>query len=301
LICVNLLTHLLTRKTHLWKGSHYPRFFVELSESLRNTLDLIEQEENELLHCLKRCMAACADAHRRVLDFAHGHAFEDTAQEIFFFRTMRPHTGGLLHYYNSLLRIVLGKPAGSFELLSNYYKKELDTITRFYEDNRFLVTYYRSGETFLDDRLFVRVDSSAGFLPGNAPHDDGLRSLCDGFVTALLANEWLAAWLNDAMAAGDDKTVVSHGAGAGIKWTDSKAALVELLYALHRRGSFNGGQASVKDIARLLENVFRVDLGNYYRAFQEIRIRKTGRTSYLDSLKTGLIQYMDETDLNYKG
>ncbi|QEC69299.1 hypothetical protein FRZ67_19040 [Panacibacter ginsenosidivorans] len=243
-------------------------------------------------------MAACADAHRRMLDFVRAHAFEDAAQEIFFFRTMRPHTGGLLQYYNSLLRIELGRPVGSFDVLCSYYKNELDTITRFYEDNRFLVTYYRSGETFLDDKLFVRVDGSAGFFPDHAAHEEGHRSLCDGFVTALLANERLAAWLTEAMTASEDKPVSQ---GDSIKWTDSKAALVELLYALHRRGSFNGGQASVKDIARMLENVFRVDLGNYYRAFQEIRIRKMGRTSYLDSLKTGLIQYMDETDLNYKG
>ncbi|QEC70285.1 hypothetical protein FRZ67_18990 [Panacibacter ginsenosidivorans] len=56
---------------------------------------------------------------------------------------------------------------------------------------------------------------------------------------------------------------------------------------------------TVKDIAQLLEAVFGIDLGNYYRTFQEIRIRKSGRTNYLDQLKATLIRYMDETDLEY--
>ncbi|WP_158638411.1 RteC domain-containing protein [Panacibacter ginsenosidivorans] len=55
----------------------------------------------------------------------------------------------------------------------------------------------------------------------------------------------------------------------------------------------------MKDIAQLLEAVFGIDLGNYYRTFQEIRIRKSGRTNYLDQLKATLIRYMDETDLEY--
>lgn len=262
-------------------------------------MGLIELEDTDLIQRLKRCVTACAAAHRQLLAFVNANAFATREEEMSFFRTMKPYTGSLLQYYNSLLRLELSKPAGSFDMLYRYYGQEQEGIRRFYEENKFLVSYYRSGETFLDDKLFVRVEGTVGAGIGNPPQDGSLSSLCDSFVTAFLSNERLACWLNDAMAPRPDKPASSQA--GSMKWTDSKASLVELLYALHRRGSLNSGQASLKDIAGFLEGMLGVDLGNYYRTFQELRIRKTGRTSYLDNLKRGLIQYMDETDLNYKG
>ena len=72
------------------------------------------------------------------------------------------------------------------------------------------------------------------------------------------------------------------------------------MYALQRKGCFNNGQAEIKEIAEFFEQTMDIDLGNYYRTFQEIRIRKSGRTNFLDQLKTVLIQYMDEVDLNFR-
>tara|TARA_B100000965_G_scaffold405066_1_gene437738 strand:- start:1432 stop:1773 length:342 start_codon:yes stop_codon:yes gene_type:complete len=79
-------------------------------------------------------------------------------------------------------------------------------------------------------------------------------------------------------------------------WTDSKVALIELMYALHARGVFNHGRADLKEISKCMEDTFGVDLGQYHRTFLEIRIRKTGRTKFLDSLHESLIRRMDEAD-----
>ncbi|AZI22545.1 hypothetical protein EIH07_05540 [Chryseobacterium taklimakanense] len=35
-----------------------------------------------------------------------------------------------------------------------------------------------------------------------------------------------------------------------LNWTDSKAAIIELIYALYYRGTFNNGQADIKEIAK---------------------------------------------------
>lgn len=86
-----------------------------------------------------------------------------------------------------------------------------------------------------------------------------------------------------------------------LEWTDSKAAATELVYGLYLAGSFNNGQASIKEIADFVQHILGINLGNYYRIMQEIRIRKSGPTNYLDRMKAALLQYMDETDLNYKG
>ena len=67
-----------------------------------------------------------------------------------------------------------------------------------------------------------------------------------------------------------------------LQWTASKTALVELIYALQSGGVYNNGQMEIKEIAETFQHVFKVDLGNYYHVFNEIRLRKKNRTSLLD-------------------
>lgn len=79
-------------------------------------------------------------------------------------------------------------------------------------------------------------------------------------------------------------------------WTGSKVALIELLYALHTEGVFNNGASDLKDIAEYFENIFNIDLGQYHRAFLEIRMRKSDQTKFLNSLKEKLVKRMENTD-----
>ncbi len=79
-------------------------------------------------------------------------------------------------------------------------------------------------------------------------------------------------------------------------WTESKVSIIELMYSLQARGVFNNGTADLKEVAAFFEDTFGIDLGQYHRTFLEIRIRKTGRTKFLDSLRDSLTRRMDEAD-----
>lgn len=81
-----------------------------------------------------------------------------------------------------------------------------------------------------------------------------------------------------------------------LHWTGSKASLIELVYALQCGGVFNNGNADLKQIATYFEQAFDVELGNYYRVFQDFRIRKNSRTQFIDELKKVLEKRMDDTD-----
>ena len=81
-------------------------------------------------------------------------------------------------------------------------------------------------------------------------------------------------------------------------WTASKSGLIELIYALQSGGVCNNGNAGIKELADSFQQLFKVDLGNYYNAFNEIRLRKKSRTSLLDHLKEKVIQKMDTMDDN---
>jgi len=80
------------------------------------------------------------------------------------------------------------------------------------------------------------------------------------------------------------------------KWTGSKVALIELIYALHAEGVFNNGTTDLKETAKFFEETFEIDLGQFHRTFFEMRARKSERTKFLNSLRDTLVRRMDEVD-----
>ncbi len=81
-----------------------------------------------------------------------------------------------------------------------------------------------------------------------------------------------------------------------LNWTESKTALVELIYALHSSHSINEGRIDIKTISERFESLFSMELGDIYHTFSEIRNRKTEPTKFIDLLKDSLLIKMKETD-----
>ena len=76
-------------------------------------------------------------------------------------------------------------------------------------------------------------------------------------------------------------------------WTDSKTSLVELIYAIHHSASINKGSSDIKELAHLFQEVFNIDLGDYYRTYLEIKNR-TEPSKYLDTLRKNLNDKISE-------
>lgn len=49
-------------------------------------------------------------------------------------------------------------------------------------------------------------------------------------------------------------------------------------------------------MAMACEQIFDLDLGNYYRKFLEIRARKIEPTKFLDRMKSSLLKRMQDAD-----
>ena len=85
-----------------------------------------------------------------------------------------------------------------------------------------------------------------------------------------------------------------------LQWTKSKTALIELIYALQSYAVFDMGKTDIKAIATYFENVFEIDLGDFYHTYLEIRNRKINRkinrTKFIDSLKDAIRRKMDDQD-----
>lgn len=58
----------------------------------------------------------------------------------------------------------------------------------------------------------------------------------------------------------------------------------------------DNGNTDIKIIAKTFENMFNIDLGDFYHSYLELKGRKINRTKFLDSLRDALIKRMDEQD-----
>ena len=250
----------------------------------------------------RRMAAACLEMFERLMQYAQDKGFADSAEEISFFKEMRPGPESDWMFHRDVSALLAAAPPAGSEQIYAYYQQALADIAAFFNRHGFLRTYLQSGQELLDDKLFTRCTVPGELADwGACLYADWPTARCSTVLAAFYAKEKVSAWIESYLQRRQGYNVTATGHTPVLQWTGSKAALVELLYALQQSGMLNGGKATIKDLADFFGDAFTVDLGNYYRSFQELRIRKKNRTSFLDDLKTRLIRYMDETDLNYNG
>mgnify|MGYP003582763455 CR=1 FL=1 len=227
------------------------------------------------------------------------YEFKDIDEEILFFKEIKPQFHHLLLYYNELAFIESGRPIGDRKLIISYLRKIIERNSEFIERHKILHLYYSLGHTCEDEKWFVRNSEQPSVYPTcTADYDPVFSTQSSTMLSMLLCFEKLNYQLAkeiDIVKAGSEAISTANGdKKTGLLWTDSKAALVELAYALLARGSANYGKADVNQIVQTLEVAFNIQTGNYYRTFTDLSNRKKGRTPFLDSLKEHLERRMDD-------
>jgi hypothetical protein len=79
-------------------------------------------------------------------------------------------------------------------------------------------------------------------------------------------------------------------------WTDNKADLIELVYAISLVQSVEHGKASIKTIKEGFEYIFGIDLGNIHDRLDDIAGRKEPRARYLGKLVEYMNKFLDNMD-----
>jgi hypothetical protein len=219
------------------------------------------------------------------------HVFKNQEEEIIFFKEVKPVFYSTLIFETRLFRLHLNQPLGTKQIVRKYWKKELKSITRFFRQNTGFYEYLRVQDTHLDTVYFTRNAPNMEQLELYIDYNPKFTTARDGLVAEIFANDNLEQYILNLL----------NGSGArernlNLQWTGSKAGLVELIYALQSGGVYNEGQIGIKEIAETFQQLFKVDLGNYYNIFNEIRLRKKNRTTLLDQLREKVLRKMDELD-----
>lgn len=222
-------------------------------------------------------------------------------QEIDFFKNIKPKFTSKLIYYNAIYKIETKKPHGGERIVKKYINNELEKLKRYFDNNLDFYRYYRTGSNYLDIKYFTRgkFDIKMALDSFYFEADHTFSTSHDFKVAKILAHDLIQVYLEDKlliMENRDPKEKSQVNPKVKQNWTGSKVALIELLYALHTEGVFNNGASDLKDVAEYFENIFNIDLGQYHRAFLEIRMRKSDQTKFLNALKEKLVKRMQNTD-----
>jgi len=261
-------------------------FCDQLYESLKTQLETVSLESPDLISRTSKCLAVVTIAIDELREFVYGYEFENTGEEIRFFKELKPVIVSQFYYYSKVFSIKTGEPFNGFDSLTPYYHRELNELQEFVKANAEFYRYCLSGSTRFDDKYFVRSPKTS-----DPDVDSKFSTGFDNILARILAYQKVKEHLNGLII--KVSTDSPHNLSA-LKWTGTKLALIELIYALQSVDAINNGKADIKQIADSFEGLFNISLGNYYRHFQEIRLRKNGKANFIDDLKEKLVQRLDD-------
>jgi hypothetical protein len=230
------------------------------------------------------------------------YSFVNKEEEIDFFKNLKPQIASKLIYYNEIYNMEVGKPSGSKKSLKKYYEKEQNKLKEFYVENKDFYKYINSGNTSLDKKYFLRRKHDIRLTLDSAyfQSDHTFATSHDFKVAQIIAYKELQKHLDSKLI--KQKLSKSRGSDqqkntSPLKWTASKVALVELMYALHVEGVFNNGNISLNETAKNMESLFNIEIGQFNRIFSEIKNRKTIEpTSFLNNLTQSLSKRIQQSD-----
>lgn len=240
-----------------------------------------------IIHLIIECLS-------EIKEYVIKRGFKNVSEEIRFFKYQKPVIVSKLIYYNAIYKIETKKPHG-VKPIRKYLNRELKKLKRYFDNNLDFYKYYRTNNSYLDEKLFLRSKHDIKLCLDTYyfQSDHTFSTSHDYQVAKIIANDLIQVYIEDQLynMQGNKFT-----ASPKLNWTGSKVALIELIYALHYQGVFDNRKADIRLIAKYFESVFNVNLGNFYQTYLELRNRKINPTKFLDALREGLIRKMNEQD-----
>lgn len=278
------------------------KFTEELHQKVQSNIQKVSDQGEIGFEFYNSCYSIAKAAMGELKEYVYKYRFRDREEEILFFKAIKPAFQAQLQYYKELLEIEVKKPTITEKrFLIKYYQKTARYYQMVLKKNDLFRQYLRSGNTVSDHQLFVRSEENKDLFPSDAIDlDEKFSTVASNELSKIKSHEMVLEFLCfriEALKAGDTKIAGVEPDSYDTVWTGDKVALIELAYALKESKMINHGKASIRQIISALERAFKIDLSGFYRVFQNIRIRLSGRTKFIDFLKVCLTEYMDETDV----
>lgn len=242
---------------------------------------------------------ACVQELRMVL---RSGEFATKETEIEFFKNQKPFVYSRIKFYSKLYNFLLERPAGSSKRQRDFIDSRIERLQNSSKKNLDFLKYYREGDTTLDHHYFLRGNDNLSLVSDTSHFytDAEFSTSHDNMMAKVMAYDLLVAHYNKELVelghAIPKEKRINICAELDLKWTGTKTDLVELIYALQASGAIKDGSAGIRDMVTACEQMFNIDLGQYYKTYVEIRARKMDRTSFINMLKEQLERRMKQDD-----
>ena len=278
------------------------QYTLDLLDKIKSEIEAIDLEEDTIFNKSTKIIILLEIYFNDLKSHISEYSFYNETEEIQFFKETKPQISSKLLYYNGICKFENSRPIGSDTMQKEFTLKQLDLLKDYFDKNIDFYRYYRAHRTDLDKHYFLRnqPDIETYFDSFYFERNPKFSTGYDLKVATILANDMLSNYLNAELLKENLPNTQqfdnSNLEKVKAKWTGSKVALIELIYAFHSSKCINNGKSDLKKMTSFVENLFDIDLGDVYRTFIEIRGRKGSRVQCLDDLRKKLIARMDEVD-----
>ncbi len=274
--------------------------FEEITNRLKEKINQSDSGEDSFQNRILVNIDYCVSAYNELRDFVLSSTLSKE-EEIYLFKVIKPYILGEYLYYSKLFEIQTQKPVTSIKEQKKFLRGIIIKIQQFLAENREFYHYYLSNSKHLDDKYFVRTKTICWINPQQIVTDLDFSTSHDYKLATIKSYlkiiEHCKTEINSLNII--KKQVVSQEGFQFITkmtWTETKRALLELIYAIYSTGAINNGKVDIKDLVKAFEAIFNISLPRFYHTWFEMRQRKTQRTQFIDLMKRSLIKRMNEAD-----
>lgn len=276
-------------------------YFDSIMNSINAKVAAIDLNSNDTISDSRQMIRFLKGELSKLKDFIMSYTFNSVDEEIDFFKNKKPVILGHLIFFNQVYRIESGCPLFG-DAARNYYIDEVERLKVELKKDMEFYRYYRSGSTLYDELYFTRGQEDVNMFTEAFffETDTGFSTYFDYKVAIIISSEMLFNYLFERM---NDKGIKSKRERelhrilqSHYTWTETKAAIVELIYGLFTVGCINNGKAEIADLARIFSLIFNIDMGDFYHAYLALKIKKKSPTAFLEKMMLKLREYMQREE-----
>lgn len=228
--------------------------------------------------------------------------FKNDQDEIYFFKCIKPEPYSFWIYYKQVLYAEEFAEVCLSHLFKNFLHKRISELHEFHREHKQFSLYLQSGRKDLDHVYFLRSQASDYEIRTMEHYRYHCFSTAyDHIHGKLLALPKLHKYYQKKLYELEHPKAIDPEDDSDfdmpkLRWTGSKAALVELIYALHHTKTLNHGKYGIQEVGRVFQHFFGMELDDMFKVYGEIRSRKKTRTKFLDELRYHLNMGMERAD-----
>jgi hypothetical protein len=274
-------------------------FTERLYTALENQLLDVSLNNETVLEQHRASIHVCKKAMSKLKNYMANYAFESVADEIHFFKEVKPLFYSKYIYFINVYNFLMQRPTGSETIQKDYIHMHLAEIKTFFDHNRAFYTYYRSRMTKMDEIYYTRGSFDVHAELEDFEEDEQYSTSHDYKQSKIIANEKFQDYLTLELAKIGNQDLAAL-AGRKVfpfshpQWTASQTDAAELLYSLQTSCSVNNGNIEISELVAIWEFIFQMEINEPYHKLLDITKRQKEMFVFLTRLRSSLWNFIKE-------